>query len=134
MAEQQLETYEVAGSLPVRDAVSGQSIEPGGLVRLDPSVTLIPALLESGSIVHRDDDQDAVDGEQDVDARPRPDTEDGAGAQPLPAGTEDPDQVRARLAAAHPPVEEPAAGQPRTRRQAKTGDAAPVDAPVRKDA
>ncbi len=43
-------TAKVTGALPVRDAVTRESVEPGGTVRLNPNQTLISALVESGAI------------------------------------------------------------------------------------
>lgn len=50
-------TAEVTGSLPVRDFVTRESVEAGGIVRLDPTnggrdpeSVLIAALVEAGSI------------------------------------------------------------------------------------
>ncbi len=44
------ETYEVAGVLPIRDAVTRESVHSGGTVRLDPTRTNIDALIEAGSL------------------------------------------------------------------------------------
>jgi hypothetical protein len=43
-------TYEVTGALPIRDAVTRESVQPGGTVRLDPTRTNIDALIEAGSL------------------------------------------------------------------------------------
>jgi hypothetical protein len=43
-------TYEVAGVMPIRDAVTRESVQPGGTVRLDPTRTNIDALIEAGSL------------------------------------------------------------------------------------
>ena len=43
-------TAEVTGPLPIRDAVTRESVERGGQVRLNPDKTLIGALVEAGHI------------------------------------------------------------------------------------
>lgn len=43
MAE--LLSFEVIGPCPVVDAVTGEDVEPGGTVRLDPDKTIIHALV-----------------------------------------------------------------------------------------
>lgn len=45
-----LETFEVVGELPIIDAVTHQSITKGNTVQLDPSITIIPPLVEYGLI------------------------------------------------------------------------------------
>lgn len=41
---------EVIGALPIRDAVTREDVEEGGIVHLDPTSTLIDALVEAGNI------------------------------------------------------------------------------------
>lgn len=41
---------EVTGPLPIRDAVTRESVETGGTVRLNPAKTLVQALVDAGSI------------------------------------------------------------------------------------
>lgn len=40
----------VVGVMPIRDAVSRESIQTGGTVRLDPETTMIAHLVNSGAI------------------------------------------------------------------------------------
>lgn len=43
-------TAEVTGAMPIRDAVSRESVQPGGTVRLDPDTTMIGHLVNSGAV------------------------------------------------------------------------------------
>ena len=45
-----LAKYEVIGVLPIRDALTKESVPTGGIVTLDDEKTIIPALLESGAV------------------------------------------------------------------------------------
>lgn len=40
----------VTGPHPIRDAVTRESVEEGGMVRLNPAETLIDALVEIGAV------------------------------------------------------------------------------------
>lgn len=41
---------EVVGDQPLRDAISRESVEPGGIVHLDPKATLLDHLVRAGAI------------------------------------------------------------------------------------
>lgn len=41
---------EVVGDQPVRDAVTRESVEPGGIVNLDPKTTIIDHLVRAGVV------------------------------------------------------------------------------------
>ena len=43
-------TAEVTGAMPIRDAVSRESVPTGGTVRLDPETTMIGHLVNSGAV------------------------------------------------------------------------------------
>lgn len=48
--EKRCVTAEVTGAMPIRDAVTRESIQAGGTVRLDPETTMIGHLVNSGAI------------------------------------------------------------------------------------
>lgn len=50
MAEPELLAFEVIGSRPIRDAKTRESVRRGGVVHLDPAVTLIDPLIQDGHI------------------------------------------------------------------------------------
>lgn len=41
---------EVTGDQPVRDAISRESVEPGGVVNIDPKTTLVDHLVRAGAV------------------------------------------------------------------------------------
>lgn len=48
--EERCVAAEVTGDQPIRDAVTRESVQPGGTVRLDPKTTMVDHLVRSGAV------------------------------------------------------------------------------------